>query len=275
MLLDPRRRRRGDSAAGAVPYSGKSLADLGVPVAVALIGSASATASTRKGCARAANFSPAPYCNRLHRGQANHRSKSSDPQGRIMRLRDKVAIVTGGAKGIGLAIARRFAGDGVRVVVADVDEVCRQPRRGGGRGARRGALRALRRGRCRLTWRTSSPRQSAGLRRDRRAGEQCRHGARRGFPRSSAGGFGRRAVRQPAGAFLVGAGRGAADGRAGQGRRSARRDRQHELRHAVFALPIQAPDSVSKGGMNQLTKAMALALRRTPSASTPRARAPS
>ena len=39
-----------------------------------------------------------------------------------MSLENKVAIVTGGAKGIGLAIARRFASDGARVVIADIDE---------------------------------------------------------------------------------------------------------------------------------------------------------
>jgi NAD(P)-dependent dehydrogenase (short-subunit alcohol dehydrogenase family) len=37
-------------------------------------------------------------------------------------LTDKVAIVTGGASGIGLAVARRFAADGAKVVVADLDE---------------------------------------------------------------------------------------------------------------------------------------------------------
>ncbi|WP_042378063.1 SDR family NAD(P)-dependent oxidoreductase [Streptacidiphilus melanogenes] len=34
----------------------------------------------------------------------------------------QVAVVTGGASGIGLAMARRFAADGLRVVVADVEE---------------------------------------------------------------------------------------------------------------------------------------------------------
>jgi 2-hydroxycyclohexanecarboxyl-CoA dehydrogenase len=38
-----------------------------------------------------------------------------------MRLRGRVAFVTGGASGIGAATARRLAAEGARVVVADVD----------------------------------------------------------------------------------------------------------------------------------------------------------
>jgi NAD(P)-dependent dehydrogenase (short-subunit alcohol dehydrogenase family) len=37
-------------------------------------------------------------------------------------LQEKVAVVTGGASGIGLALVRAFLGQGMRVVVADVDE---------------------------------------------------------------------------------------------------------------------------------------------------------
>jgi NAD(P)-dependent dehydrogenase (short-subunit alcohol dehydrogenase family) len=39
-----------------------------------------------------------------------------------MKLNGKTAIVTGGAKGIGAAIARKLAGEGAAVVIADVDE---------------------------------------------------------------------------------------------------------------------------------------------------------
>ncbi|NKX53090.1 3-oxoacyl-ACP reductase [Arthrobacter mobilis] len=37
------------------------------------------------------------------------------------RLRDRSAVITGGASGIGLASARRLAAEGARVVIADID----------------------------------------------------------------------------------------------------------------------------------------------------------
>src|SRR5262249_59216963 len=40
----------------------------------------------------------------------------------MARLERKVAIVTGGASGIGAATLRRFAGEGATVVCADVDD---------------------------------------------------------------------------------------------------------------------------------------------------------
>jgi glucose 1-dehydrogenase len=39
-----------------------------------------------------------------------------------MAASDRVAIITGGAKGIGGACARRFAAEGLKVVIADIDE---------------------------------------------------------------------------------------------------------------------------------------------------------
>jgi NAD(P)-dependent dehydrogenase (short-subunit alcohol dehydrogenase family) len=38
------------------------------------------------------------------------------------RLKDRVVVVTGGASGIGAACARRYAAEGARVVVGDIDE---------------------------------------------------------------------------------------------------------------------------------------------------------
>ena len=38
-----------------------------------------------------------------------------------MRLKDKVTLITGAARGIGLACAKRFAAEGARVVLADID----------------------------------------------------------------------------------------------------------------------------------------------------------
>jgi 3-oxoacyl-[acyl-carrier protein] reductase len=43
-------------------------------------------------------------------------------KGNSMKLQNKIAIVTGGAQGIGAAIATRFSQEGAKVVIADVNE---------------------------------------------------------------------------------------------------------------------------------------------------------
>jgi len=40
----------------------------------------------------------------------------------MQELKDRVAVITGGASGIGLAIAKRFAREGMKLVLADVEE---------------------------------------------------------------------------------------------------------------------------------------------------------
>ena len=47
-------------------------------------------------------------------------SSSAEP-GVMESLLDKVAVVTGGASGIGLAMAQRFLAEGMKVVIADVE----------------------------------------------------------------------------------------------------------------------------------------------------------
>src|SRR3712207_3961863 len=49
------------------------------------------------------------------------RTPPDRPRGRtVRRLQDRVAIVTGGARGLGEAITRRLVDEGARVVVGDV-----------------------------------------------------------------------------------------------------------------------------------------------------------
>ena len=176
-----------------------------------------------------------------------------------MLLENKVAIVTGGAQGIGYAIARRFLEEGARVVIADIDEDS---------GAQAvqdlGSFGAVRFVACDVGERLDVHNllaatvdafgnidalvNNAGI----LAGGD--------FLEISESDFDRVIRTNLKGAFLC-------------GQAVARHMVEHIAEgaqpgaivnmssvNAVFAIANQVPYSVSKGGMNQLTKAMALSL---------------
>ena len=175
-----------------------------------------------------------------------------------MSLENKVVIVTGGAKGIGLAVARRFARQ-ARVVIADIDEDA------GSRAVEEiGESGPVRFVRCDVgeradvenlvastvsTWGSIDVLvNNAGI----------VHGA--DFLEVSEADFDRVLRVNLKGAFLVAqavARQMVAQISAG-GAPGAIVNMSSV--NAVFALPTQVPYSISKGGINQLTKVMALSL---------------
>jgi NAD(P)-dependent dehydrogenase (short-subunit alcohol dehydrogenase family) len=174
-----------------------------------------------------------------------------------MRLEGRVAIVTGGANGIGLAIARRYAAEGARVVIADIDTA-------GGEAAARaigssahfvgadvgdaGDARRLVEETCRIFGSLDILVSNAGI----------IHGA--DFLELAEADFDRVLRVNLKGAFLVGqaaARRMVAQVKAG---RAPGAIINMSSINAVVAIPNQAPYCVSKGGIDQLTKVMALAL---------------
>ena len=175
-----------------------------------------------------------------------------------MRLENKVAIVTGGARGIGLAIARRFVAEGARVTIADID-----------RAAGADAADAIGPPSRRFVATDVGDARSA----ENAVAETCRafgtldilvnnagivHGA--DFLDLAEADFDRVLRVNLKGAFLVGqaaarrmVARVVADGPPGT-------IINMSSINAVVAIPNHAPYCASKGGVDQLTKAMALAL---------------
>ncbi len=176
-----------------------------------------------------------------------------------MSLENKVAIVTGGAKGIGLAIAKRFAADGARVVIADVDEDA-----GSAAVEEVGALGAVRFVRCDVGDKAdvenlvASVVQTWGAIDVLVSNAGIVHSA--DFLEVSEADFDRVLRVNLKGTFLVG--------------QAVARKMVEQVKaggapgaivnmssvNAVFAIANQVPYSASKGGVNQLTKVMALAL---------------
>jgi len=173
-----------------------------------------------------------------------------------MQLENKVAIVTGGGRGIGLAIARRYAAEGAKVVVADIDAA-----------AGEAAASALSGGRFVLT--------DVGNARDAEnvVGEAHRvfggvdilvnnagivHGA--DFLDLEETDFDRVLRTNLKGAFLVG--QAAAKCMVEQVRAGKPPGAIINMSsiNALVAIPNQVPYCVSKGGLAQLTKVMALSL---------------
>ena len=170
-----------------------------------------------------------------------------------MRLRNKVALVTGAAGGIGLACARAFLAEGARVVLADVD-------------VKKGVAAAKT-----LGPRAKFVRCDVGEAADVAAAivATVKQFKRLDILVNNAGiihtadfldiaeaDFDRVLKVNLKGAFLVG--QAAARQMAAQGIGGAIVNMSSC--NAVLAIPNQVPYVVSKGGMNQLTKVMALAL---------------
>jgi len=167
-----------------------------------------------------------------------------------MRLENKTAIVTGGAQGIGRAIAERYVAEGARVMIADLD-------------AKKAAAAA---GEIGCAFEAADVSSKADVDRLVAAAEKqlghidilinnagTIHAA--DFLELDVADFDRVLATNLRGAFLV----GQAVARHMVTRKQGAIINMSSV-NAVLAIPNQVPYVVSKGGMAQLTKVMALAL---------------
>lgn len=173
-------------------------------------------------------------------------------------LDGKVAIVTGAAQGIGLAVARRYVGEGARVVIADT-----QDKTG------RAAAESLGEGKCRFVRADVGDAGEA----ENVVAEACAAFGRLDILVNNAGiihaadfldlaeaDFDRVLRVNLKGAFLLGqAAARRMVARAKAGDRGGAIINMSSI-NASVAIANQTPYCVSKGGLSQLTKVMALAL---------------
>jgi glucose 1-dehydrogenase len=168
-----------------------------------------------------------------------------------MRLKDKVALVTGAAQGIGLACAQAFSREGARVMVSDVNE-----ERGRASAAALGAgfVRCDVSRKAEVTAAVAAAVEEFGRLDILVANAGIVHAAE--FLDLEEADFERVLSVNLKGIFL--AGQAAARQMVKQGGGGAIINMSSV--NAVMAIPNQVPYVVSKGGINQLTKVMALSL---------------
>lgn len=176
-----------------------------------------------------------------------------------MSLENKVAIVTGAARGIGYAIAQRFLEEGARVVIADVDEDA-----GSEAVQKLGSFGAVRFIACDVGERLAVD----NLVKTTVAAFGCVDAlvnnagilVGRDFLDLDEADFDRVIRTNLKGAFLCGqAVARVMVKRVAEGEPPGAIVNMSSV-NAVFAIANQVPYSISKGGINQLTKVMALAL---------------
>src|SRR5262245_29973274 len=216
----------------------------------------SAIRSTRKACATEPNSSRAPSLAPGGRWSAVLPAHESCAAEHAMKLRNKVAVVTGGAHGIGLAIARRYVAEGARLLIADLDAA-----------AGEAAAHALGAARFKAAD-VGDARQAAGVIEDARAAfgqvdilvnnAGIVHAA--DFLELAETDFDRVLRVNLKGAFLVG--QAAALQMVAQVKAGGAAGTIINMSsvNAVLAIPNQVPYCVQKGGLAQLTKVMALSL---------------